>query len=46
MWRLFFLLIGLLVVLLLAGCGEAAPASTPARSADSAPEITIYKSPT
>ncbi len=46
MWRRLFLVMGLLVALLLAACGGTAPASTPAQPADSAPEMTIYKSPT
>ncbi len=46
MWRLLFLVMGLLGVLLLAACGGAAPASTPAQPAGSSPEITVYKAPT
>lgn len=46
MWRLLFLVMGLLAVLLLAACGGTAPATTLAQPEDSSPEITIYKSPT
>lgn len=46
MRQLFFLMIGLLALLMLAACGGAAPTATPAQPAASSPEMTIYKSPT
>lgn len=46
MYRLHFLVVGLLVVLFLTACNTTAPASTMAQPAGTSPEITVYKSPT
>lgn len=46
MYKLHFLVVGLLAALFLAACGMTASTSPAAQPAGASPEITVYKSPT